>query len=334
VILDWLVAALDGLGAITEPLGWLVLLLFVAGAVLERYDRDYARPVVVVAWALFGLFWLSLIHYFAIESRSVVEGLGAVLATPLSLYVGYVLARGRDSLFVLSRAVAVMGLVYVPFVTIEALRRPLIESVTVQTEFLINLLGFQPEVVDGLTVQGLDGETYRISDKVYPYDSTFAFYGSAGDLPITYTIATVCTGIGSMAIFAGLVGAVSAPLDRKLRAFAVSIPVIYALNLVRNVFIAVTFGNQMTNVFPEVVMTLFALESEYMVSYIVSDRILAQVGSVLALVVITWLVVRELPEVLVVIEDLLYLVTGQEYDLTDALDVPEPEPAPELSAGD
>jgi archaeosortase A (PGF-CTERM-specific) len=214
-----------------------------------------------------------------------------------------------------------MGLVYVPFVTVEALRRPLIEAVTTQTEVLINLLGFQPEVVDGLTVQGLDGETYRISEKTYPYDSTFAFYGEAGALPITYTIAIACTGIGSMAILAGLVGAVSAPIGRKLRAFAVSIPVIYALNLVRNVFIAITFGNQMTHVFPDVVMGLFSLESEYMVSYIVSDRILAQGGSVVALVVITWVVVRELPEVLVVIEDLAYLVTGREYDLAAALDV-------------
>jgi hypothetical protein len=42
---------------------------------------------------------------------------------------------------------------------------------------------------------------------------------------------------------------------------------------------------------------------------------------VVALAVITWLVVRELPEVLSVVDDVLYLVTGSEYDLQDALDV-------------
>jgi archaeosortase A (PGF-CTERM-specific) len=322
------VALLDSLGVVTVPLGWLVLALFVAGAVVERSDRGYARPVLVVAWGLFGLFWLSVIHYFAVDQRSIVEGLGSVLAAPLSVYVGYVLAKGRDSLFVLSRAVAIMGLVYVPVIMLDPLRQPLVEAVTVQTELLINALGFHPEVVDGLTVQGLDGETYRISEKQYPYESTFVFFGEADPLPITYTIATACTGIGSMAIFAGLVGAVPAPLGRKLRAFAVSLPVIYALNLVRNVFIAITFGTQMTHVFPDAVIGLFSLESEYMVSYMVSDRILAQGGSVVALVVITWFVVRQLPEVLVVIEDLAYLATGREYDLAAALDVEDTEAVP------
>lgn len=316
-------AVLEAVGAYAEPLGWLVVALFVAGAVLERYDREYARPVVVAGWVAFGLFWLSLIHYFGIEQRSVIEGVGSVVAVPLSLYIGYVLAKGRDSLFVLSRAVALMGLTYLPFVAIPVLRQTLIEIVTDQTEFLMNLLGFQPEVVDGLTIQSLSGETYQIADKTQPYDSTFAFYNS--DVPITYTILIACTGIGSIAIFVGLIGAVSAPFDRKLRALAVSIPVIYALNLVRNVFIGVTFGNQMTHFFPEVVMSVFSLQDPLMVSYIVSDRIMAQSASVVALVIITWLVVRELPEVLLIIEDVLYLVTGREFDLQAALNVTEPE---------
>jgi len=328
-MVEIVVDALARLGGIAEPIGWLALAFFLVGAVVEWYDRSYARPVVVAAWLLFGLFWLSLIHFFAIDQRSLIEGAGSALAVPLSVYVGYVLARGRDSLFVLSRAIAVMGVVYVPFVTVDALRRPLIETVTAQTEFLLNLIGSRPEVVEGLEMTVQSGDTAMIADKTYPYESTFAFDNDNATLPyeisygglITYTIAIACTGIGSMAIFVGLIAAVDAPLDRKLRAFAVSIPVIYALNLVRNVFIAVTFGNQLTYVFPGLVKTLFSIEEDYLVPYMVSDRILAQSGSVIALVVITWLVVRELPEILLVIEDLLYLVTGREYDLQDALGV-------------
>ncbi len=311
------------LATYSEPLGWLAVGLFVAGALLEQYDRSYARPFVVGAWVVFAAFWLALVPYFVVEQRSVIEGIGSVLAVPLSLYVGYVLANGRDSLFVLSRAVAIMGVVYLPFVAVDALRRPLIEMVTVHTEGLMNLVGYHPEVVDGLTIQSRSGETLRIAEKTYPYESTFAFYN--GDIPITYNIAIACTGVGSMAIFVGLIGAVSAPVGRKLRALAVSIPVIYGLNLVRNVFIAVTFGNQLTNVFPDVVMTVFSLENEYMVSYIVSDRVLAQSASVVALVLVTWLVVRQLPEVLVMVEDVLYLATGREYDLAAAFGLPDSE---------
>jgi len=307
---------LDGLAwahQFSDPLAWLVIAMFTAGALLEwsDLDREWARRITVGAWVLFGVFWLSLIHYYAFESKSIVEGLGTLVAVPGSLYVGYVLAKGRDSLFVLSRAIAVMGLVFLPFEAIPLFRQFIVEVVTDQTEFLMNLLGFQPEVINGAAVAG---------ESFDPYRNTFRFW-PAEDHAITYTIRIACTGIGSMAIFAGLVGAVRAPLHRKLRALAVSLPIIYVLNLIRNVFIGVSFGKQYLHVFPDAVMTLFATSDPYTVSYFVADRILAQVLSVVALVVITWLVVRELPEVVVIIEDILYLATGSEYDLQGALGI-------------
>jgi len=94
------------------------------------------------------------------------------------------------------------------------------------------------------------------------------------------------------------------------------------LNLFRNVFIAVSFGQQRMQFFPELVMSLFGTSDPRMVSYNVADRILAQTGSVLVLVAITWFLVRELPELTVLVEDLLYLVTGNEYDLAAAFEEP------------
>jgi exosortase/archaeosortase len=68
-----------------------------------------------------------------------------------------------------------------------------------------------------------------------------------------------------------------------------------------------------------------------MVSYIWIDRIIAQSLSVVAMVLIFWLVLRELPEVIQPVEDVLYLLTGTEYDLAGALDLDvggdHPEPA-------
>lgn len=296
--------------------GWLVIGAFALGSVIEYYDRTNARRLLVVAWIALAGFWLTMVPYFVFEQKSIVEGIGVIAGIPLSLAVGYHLAKGRDSLFVVSRVVAIAGLIYQPVVTLEFIRRPLIEVVTQQTAWLMQLIGYVPEVVDGLYVDGL-----RIAEKQYPYESTFVFRGTG--TPITYTIAIACTGLGSMAIFAGLIGAVSAPPWRKVRALAVSLPIIYALNLVRNVFISIGFGEQLFQVFPGVIMSLFGLESEVMVSYIVADRILAQSLSVVALIVITWLVVRELPEILIVVEDGLYVLTGREYDLAAALGVDE-----------
>jgi len=313
-MLDGVVGALAWLWGFAEPMGWAAVIAFLAGAVLERYDRGYARAAFVVAWLVFGLFWLAAIYYFTVEQKSVIEGVGSIVAVPLSIYVGYLLARGRDSLFTLSRAVAVMGLIYLPAVTIPVVRQTFIETVTDQTAWVINLLGFQPEVVDGLYV----GD-YRIADKIHPYESTFLYYD--GDHPITYTVRIACTGVGSIAIIGGVVAAVKAPLDRKLAALAVSVPIIYVLNVLRNVFISLSLGEQALQVFPNVVMSLFALGDPRLVSYIVADRIIAQSLSVVALIAILWLVVRQLPEVLTLVEEVAYLLTGREYDVEEALDI-------------
>lgn len=329
MILDQLWAALEAFGAYSTPLGWATIALFLTGAALEYYDEEYARPTVAVAWVLFGVFWLSLVHHFVFVQLSIVEGVGAIIAVPLSIYLATLLWRGRDSLFALSRAVAIMGIVYLSVVAIPSVQTFLIELVTGHTELLMNLIGYDPQVLTATQVTLPDGSTLDIAAKDRPIRNTFVFDTTGVphmDEPLlTYTIITACTGIGSMAIFIGLILAVRAPTERKLRALAVSIPVIYVLNLVRNVFIGITFGNQMTHFAPDVVMSLFGLEYAWKVSYIISDRILAQGLSVVALIFITWLVVRELPEVLAIIEDVLYVFTRREYDLQDALGFEPPE---------
>jgi len=93
------------------------------------------------------------------------------------------------------------------------------------------------------------------------------------------------------------------------------------LNIVRNVFIAVNYGYQRMQFFPDATMFLFGADNHLRVSYLWADRIFAQVGSVIAMIVIFWLVVRELPEVMQPVEDVLYLITGEEYDLAGALNL-------------
>jgi archaeosortase A (PGF-CTERM-specific) len=127
-----------------------------------------------------------------------------------------------------------------------------------------------------------------------------------------------------MAIIAGLVAAVDAPWRRKLGVLALVLPVIHVLNIARNTFISISLGEQLFQVFPEVVMGLFSLQDAEMVSYIVADRIISQGLSVVVLVALVVLIVRRLPEVLTVVEDGLFLVTGRDYELADALGVDRP----------
>jgi archaeosortase A (PGF-CTERM-specific) len=315
IVFESLLRALDWLHQFSDLLAWLVLAAFLSGAVLEYAERDRnynrARMLTAGAWVIFAVFWLSLIHYYVIDSKSIIEGLGSIIAVPASVYIGYLLLCGRDSLFVLSRAIAGMALVFLPFEAFPILTTVLVEIVTRQTEFVMGLLGqTAPEdfhVVSGTVVGRPDRQ------------STFLFVDETGHR-ITYTIRIACTGIGSMAIFGGLVTAIRAPLVRKARALAVSIPVIYVLNIVRNVFIGLAFGQQRLHIAPDLVLGLFSATDPYLVSYFIADRILSQSLAVLTLVGITWLVVRELPEAMVVVEDLLYVATGSEYDLQSAID--------------
>lgn len=311
-------------GILTDAFAWLVILTFTAGAGLEYATRrgtiaarglEAARATMASAWVLFAGFWLVLFPHFAFTHKSYVEGILAFVAVPACVYAGYLLWKGRDSLFVLSRSVAIMGLIYLPFetipeftvggVTVPAPKQFLIEAVAAQTGFLMGLLGYHPELVVGSA----------------GYPSTYKFVTADGHT-LLFTIVLACTGLGSIAIFAGLIGAVRAPLGRKLRALAIAVPVIYGLNLLRTTFIGITFGEQLLQFYPEVVMFLFGESDVYKVSWYISDRIVSQLLAVVALVGLTYLVVRQLPEVLTVVEDVLYMLTNDEYDLSETLDLP------------
>ncbi|WP_423751434.1 archaeosortase A [Salinirarus marinus] len=302
-------------GAISDALAWVVVALFLAGSVADARDRTLARRLTVGAWVAFAIFWLQLVPHFAFEQKSYVEGVLSLAAVPASLYAGHLLYEGRDSLLVLSQAVAVMGLVYLPFETIPALtvaglsvpapRDVLIRVVTDQTRLSMELLGYEPTLVRG--DEGLL--------------NTFRFVTADGHV-ILFSIVLACTGLGSISIFAGLIAAVDAPLGRKLRALAVAVPVIYALNLLRTTFISLVFGKQYMQWFVDEILFLFGSTDPYMVSFFISDRIISQVLAVFALIGVTYLVVRELPELLTVVEDVLYMLTREEYDLRESLDLP------------
>jgi archaeosortase A (PGF-CTERM-specific) len=317
---------LSTLGSFAEPVGWVVLAVFLLGVALEYAGYpDRSRSVFVFAWVLFAGFWLLLIYPWFAEDQSIIRGAGATLAVPLSLLVAKAFYEGRESLATLSRAVAFMGLIYAPVVMIPVLHDRLILIVVDHTEFLMNLIGYDPPVVVELSEVGLDRE---ISGKNSDLRNSFVFFPYE-DVSVTYSIVVACTGIGSMAVIAGLVAAVRAPLDRKLTALALTIPIIYVLNIVRNVFIGINYGHQYAQFFPDLTMTLFGVDNPVRVSYLWADRIIAQSMSVVAMLLIIWIVVRVLPEVLGVIEDLLYLLTGTEYDLDEVLDVSASESSDE-----
>lgn len=287
---------------ITDAVAWLVIGLFIAGWIAVGRDRRLARGLTALAWGSFGVFWLLLVPRFAFAMRSPIETVLSILAVPACLYTGYLLWKGRDSLFTLSNAVAIMGVIYLPFASIEPLARALIEIVARQSHGVIDWAGFDAALVT-------EPET--------GYRSMLVFTDPTGHQYVTH-IVLQCTGIGSMSIFAGLIAAIDASLVRKVRALAMAVAVIYVLNLVRNAFIAVAFGQQWFQVFVDPVLAITGFTDPGLVSFFIADRVISQSLSVVALVGITWLVVRILPELLTLVEDALFVVTRTEIDLHGA----------------
>ena len=315
-MLGQLHAALSAFGALAEPVGLLALTAFVAAIAADALDNDHARQLYVVAWVFFGALWLTLIYPFFVHDQSVIRGVGAIIAAPLSVLAAKVMYEDQRDLYTLSRAVAMMALIYTPVVLIPPVREWFILLVTDQTAWLMSVVGYEPTVVTTLSEVGVERE---IQGKEEMYRNTFVFF--YGGEAITYSIIADCTGIGSMAVIAGLIGSVRSSLQRKLKAAALTLPIIYVLNLVRNVFISVSFGHQYMDFFPDLTIALFSIGHPYRVSYIWADRILAQSASVVAMLLITWLLLRTLPEVMEPLEEFLYLLTGNEYDLAGALAV-------------
>ena len=305
------------IGPFTDGLAWLVIGLFAAGVLFDvAGDRDRARQVTVAAWTVFGGFWLIMVPNLAFGEDSLVQGLLSLVAVPACLYTGLVLYRGRDSLLVLSRAVAVMGLIYLPFSTIEFLKQPLIEHTAGQVERSLLLLGYDPIVVEGTSLG---------------YENAFIFPETERYLT---EVVLACTGLGSMTIFTGLIAAIDAPTRRKLLGLAIVIPVIYGLNIVRVTFITLAHGLQWFADQTWVLM-LFATDDPNRASFLLADRVLSQSLSVVALVVIALALLRVLPELVTIFDDVLYLLTGDEFDLAEEFGVGvEPADGPDVPADD
>ncbi|SEH11895.1 archaeosortase A, PGF-CTERM-specific [Natronorubrum sediminis] len=304
-------ALLSSVG-MTDALAWVAIGAFFLALGLEwQGAREPARYLGTGAWLTFGLFWLTMVPYYYADAQSPLQTVLAVVALPLCAYTGYLLWNGRRSLFLLTKAIALMGLIYLPAETIPFVRQWLIETTAAQTHVAMELLGHSPGINEGTN----------------GYESRFDFDPDKTVTGRTTYIVLACTGLGSMAIFGGLIAAVNAPFKRKAAAFSLSIVVIWFLNLVRNVFIGLAspwgwFQQEWLVSF----MTTYMGAQPDRVSYLVAHNYISQVLAVVALVGITYVLVKILPEILAPLEEVLFVLTGTEYDLFEALGKPDARP--------
>ncbi len=244
--------------------GWLVTnVLWVGLALLAASALSGRRALAGVGWILFGVHWLKQpARYLAIGDHF---NVGLTLAVALfSFYIGWlILVRGCSSRSCTwaGSAVAIGGFAYFPFAELAPFREGLIGGTAELTLQLLNFFGVPAAAGGG---------------------SVITLYGHSVEIVLA------CTAIESMALFAGVVLSVQAPPKRKAAALLASVPVIYGLNLFRNIFVVVAYGEEW-----------FGDESFYL-----AHNVIAKAGSAVALFAIAYVVLTLLPELLDMIDEL------------------------------
>lgn len=253
---------------------WLSLGMLVVASALSHERMRYKSLIGGVGWLLFSVHWLMQpAHYLAIGDYF--NTVATIVAGGLCIFFGaYMLRHPRMDreharhIFRATSAAAIGGAIYFVFAEVSVLNYWLISMVTDQTAWLLGILGAAPLRADW-NILSLNGNRVEII--------------------------LACTAIESIALFMGVtLACIDASFKRVTLAFLSSVPVIYLLNLLRNVFVIGAYGFQW-----------FGGADE---SFYIAHTMIAKVGSTIALFAIAYVVLNILPELLDMIDGVLNLL--------------------------
>lgn len=262
-----------------ENVLWIAVALMVISSILPK--RQTIRNLIGgLGWGFFSIHWVyQPIHYLVINDYANVVLTLTVAAFCLmlahSMVKGYFKDHQNTELTIGSTvnvtsmatsATAIGALFYFPFAQMPTLNTWIISEVTNQVMWMLNLLNY-PALRESWDIVSLNG--YRVQ------------------------IILACTAIESIALFTGLIISVNAPTKRLASAFLVSVPVIYGLNLIRDAFVIIAYGEQW-----------FGANS-----FEIAHHMIAKAGSGVALFFIAYAVLKILPELLELIDGLWQLIT-------------------------
>jgi archaeosortase A (PGF-CTERM-specific) len=252
---------------------WIALtLLAVASVVPKPYNSRFLSGG--AGWIFLSIYW-SMQPGIYIELQDYVNTFIVLAAAAVSLFIAYIMFNARDKkeggydIFIsLSRAAAVGGLIYFLFEEIGFLNSMIISSVTDQAIWVTGKFGFPVEQVAW---------------------NEFAVNG------MVVEIILACTAIESIALFSGIISsAAGVSAAQKFKAFIISVPVVYLLNLIRVSFTASAYG-----------LSWFGTPDE---SFHISEHIITKAGSLLALFLISYMIFKILPEVSDMIDGVLKIM--------------------------
>jgi archaeosortase A (PGF-CTERM-specific) len=204
--------------------GYLVLIASIAFfAYLLPGSRNHYYAI--LGWTGITAYLFSHLPVYFAENNFIYPAL-AVLSVPFLMLTITLLRARNGTVMQLSRAAAIAFLIFAPFAYIGPLGDLLISAVIGQVTWVLAALNFPVE---------------RVAWNMVMHDA------------FRVEIILACTGIQSIAIMLGVAGAVPTTTRQKVVAFLLVVPVIYVLNIFRNVFVIMGYTGQWFPYLPEIV---------------------------------------------------------------------------------
>lgn len=250
----------DSLTSIPLFLG---LILLGAGFFSRREERNI---VMAAGWAVFAFYWATQPEFlYYKEDGDIVNAIFCTLGVYFLSYLAYheyllyVKREEFQPLTFLAGATFVSGFFYFLIEKLPAVSGALIKTVAEQTVWVMKIMGY--DVATGAINHGA-----TITVPVY-------FNGNH-----SVQLILACTGLQSMMIFIGVIVALrGVDVRRRFKAFLVTVPTIYILNIVRNMGV------------------IYGVEVLHQTFYFMHN-VVGKAGSLLALIVLAYLAFDILPE--------------------------------------
>jgi archaeosortase A (PGF-CTERM-specific) len=263
-----------------ENIIWMALGLLVIASIIPGRNK-FKLTLSGVGWMFFSVHWvLQWSHYY--ELGDYLNVALTIFAAFFCVLIGFVLIRQDKRLYgningisimtsisMATTAAAISGLSYFTFSEIPSMNIWIIKTVTDQTIWTASLFG--------VMITRLDWNLIAVNGN-------------------RVEIILACTAIESIALFIGIIVSVNAPFKRLASAFLISVPVIYGLNLIRNIFVVNAYG--------------MAWFGDPDMSFYIAHTVIAKIGSLIALFIIAYAVLKILPEIVEMIDGILKLVEG------------------------
>ncbi|MFZ2070062.1 MAG: archaeosortase A [Halobacteriota archaeon] len=271
-----------------------IILPFIAIGLFLLALVYHKRAVAAYGWIVFAGYCFFKAYECLIQGDYFYTTVDFVFLA-LSLMLAFLMVRKPEEanlFFSLTKIALIAALLYFPFAEITILGDSLIHITANIVTKVLNLLN--------------PGSVYLVP----PY---FIYYSSNHHLYVEIILA--CTAIESIVLFTGIIFGVNASMRRKLKAFMVSVPVIYGLNIFRNVFVVTAYFEQWFASPRWHLLWLFlfhgSVRQPLAQSFDIAHEVLARMGSMLILIVIAYAVFMILPEALDLIENLSRVISRE-----------------------